>query len=334
VSDAEIYPLTFEPALRHYIWGGRNLERLYGRKLPPGVTAESWEISGHPDSPTRVDRGYWRGKTLIELLDILGPKLVGPHTMILPSGERRFPLLIKLLDAERDLSVQVHPDDAYAIAHEHDLGKVEAWYVLHARPKSTLIYGLAPGVTREAFCKAARAGHIEPLLGKLAVRVGDLVYVPAGTLHALTAGMIVVEVQQNSDATYRVYDWGRLGADGKPRPLHIDKACKVIDFEQPAPGVCRPKALNAPPGIRRVALLRCPQFTIEQLDMATGSRFVGNCTGETFEIWGCISGRAHLTWEDETLPLEAVRFVLLPAMLGAFEIQSPKAVRLLRIYME
>ncbi len=219
----EIYPLTFDPVFRDYIWGGRNLETLFGRRLPPGIVAESWEISGHPSSPTRVNAGPLAGLTLPQVQERLGERLVGVRSGWATS-RGRFPLLVKLLDANRPLSVQVHPPDDYALEHEGDLGKTEMWYVLHARPGAELIYGLAHETTPTEFRAALEAGELESLLHRLPVRVGDVIFIPTGMLHALLEGIVVAEIQQNSDTTYRVYDWGRVGADGKPRPLHVDKA--------------------------------------------------------------------------------------------------------------
>jgi len=226
----EIYPLEFTPVFQDYIWGGRRLATLFGRQLPDGIVAESWEISGHAKAATSVVGGRWDGKSLPEVLDALGEVLVGTDARdCLARG--RFPLLVKLLDAHRDLSVQVHPDDAYAAVHEGgELGKTEMWYVLYADPGSELIYGLAQGVTPATLAEALQRGAVETQLHRLPIHAGDLFYIPAGTVHALLAGAVVVEIQQNSDATYRLYDWGRLGDDGRPRPLHVDKALEVIDW--------------------------------------------------------------------------------------------------------
>ncbi len=328
-----IYPLTFEPQFRDYIWGGRNLEKL-GRRLPPGIVAESWEISGHPSSPTVVDAGPYQGRPLTDLLTELGLDLVGRRSQAM-LARGRFPLLIKLLDANQDLSVQVHPDDDYARVHEHgELGKTEMWYILRARPGAQLIYGLRRGVTREEFMRALQAGELERCLHYLPVKEGDVIFLPAGTIHALLAGVIVVEIQQNSDTTYRVYDWNRVGPDGRPRPLHIEKALEVIDFDRVEPGPAEPQPIEAREGFRRELLVRCPYFTVEKIHLAPGARFAGECTGETFEIWGCIEGEAMLTWQGDPVALPGVRFVLLPAALGAFAVEGKSSAVLLRTYVE
>ncbi len=328
-----IYPLTFQPVFRDYIWGGRNLETLFGRALPPGIVAESWEISGHASSPTRVERGEWQGRTLPEVMNALGLELIGRNSAgMLARG--RFPLLVKLLDANRDLSVQVHPNDAYAAEHEGgELGKTEMWYVLHAQPGAQLIYGLEPGATRESLRDAIARDTVVTQLHRLGVTPGDCLFIPAGTVHALLAGIVVAEIQQNSDATYRVYDWGRLGVDGKPRPLHIEKALDVIDWGQVRPRPAQPVPLLQRDGIASARLVACPQFVVERVELAEGAAYCGRCDGETFEIWGCVRGSVRVGWQGGTLDVEAVRFVLLPAVLGEYTLFAGRASTLLRAYV-
>ena len=328
-----LYPLTFEPRFRDYLWGGRNLE-AFGRRLPAGIVAESWDISGHPSSPTPIDAGPYQGRLLTELLDELGLDLVGVHNQrALERG--RFPLLVKLLDANQDLSVQVHPDDDYAQKHEGgELGKTEMWYVLRAVPGARLIYGLRRGITRERFVQALQAGTLESCLHYLPVQAGDAIFIPAGTVHALLAGLVVAEIQQNSDTTYRVYDWNRVGPDGQPRPLHIEKALEVIDFSQVEPGPYAPQLVEAREEVQREVISRCQYFTVEKVRLASGVTWAGHCTGETFEIWGCIEGECRITWAGDPVPLSPVRFVLLPAALGQFAVEARSPSTLLRVYVE
>ncbi len=327
-----LYPLTFTPQFRDYLWGGRTLEQ-FGRQLPPGIVAESWEISGHPSSPTAVDAGAYRGRLLTDLTIELGLDLVGRRSQdALARG--KFPLLVKLLDAQRDLSVQVHPDDAYALAHEGgELGKTEMWYVLRAEPGARLIYGLRRGVTPPQVADALRRGEVDAIFAYLPVRAGDAIFVPAGTVHALMAGLVVAEIQQNSDTTYRIFDWGRLGADGLPRALHIDKALDVIDFTQVEPGVYTPRLIAEADGVRREEISRCRYFTVEKVTMAAGARYTGMADGETFEIWGCLSGTGVVTGAFEPVMLPAIRFALLPAALGAFAVEAMQEAVLLRAYV-
>ncbi len=333
MSSKLLYPLTFTPALRDYVWGGRNLEKLYGRQLPPGPTAESWEISGHPTAPTRVDAGPLAGQLLPDVLAELGANLAGARARwALDRG--KFPLLVKLLDAEERLSVQVHPPDDYALVHENgELGKTEMWYVLHARPGAQLILGLRPGVTPEAFCQAMADHTLEACLHHLPVKAGDAVFVPTGAVHAILEGIIAAEIQQNSDMTYRVYDWGRVGVDGKPRPLHLDKSLAVINFQCVEPGPYRPVLVAAEDGVTRYEISRCEYFVVEKVTLARGAVYAGRTGGETLEIWGTVDGQSELTWAGDPVPLPAIRFCLVPARLGDFAARAIEPATLLRVYL-
>ncbi len=327
---SKLYPLLFEPVLKDYLWGGRNLAHL-GRRLPPeGVVAESWEIGAHEDGTTVVTNGPFAGQPLTAVQAQLGLDLIGARNAW--AQERgKFPLLIKLLDAAQPLSVQVHPNDDYALAHEgNELGKTEMWVVLHARPGAELILGVTKGTTRETLRAGLLAGKPEPHLHRVKVRVGDHVCVPAGTLHAIMDGLLIAEIQQNSNTTYRVFDWSRLGPDGKPRALHIDKALDVINFAAVEPSVRPAETVEQGQGYTRSLLCRNRYFVTECVALDAGATYRGNCDGSTLEIWGIIAGQATVSGE----PLEAVRFVLLPAALGQFEVTSAQGATLLRTYVE
>jgi mannose-6-phosphate isomerase len=332
--NQNIYPLTFTPVFRDYIWGGRNLETKLGRKIPDGIIAESWDISGHHSSPTRVDNGPLTGKTLPEVLDLLGTDLVGSRSQtMLERG--KFPLLIKLLDANKRLSVQVHPDDDYANRHEQgELGKTEMWYILDAKPGARLIYGLKPGITPDSFRQHIEVGRLESCLYQLPVQAGDSVFLPTGSIHAIMEGILLAEIQQNSDTTYRVYDWNRVGIDGKPRPLHVDRAMDVINFEQVEPGVYVPELLEEGKLFRHESITACPYFNVERITFdGENGTFNGQCNGSTFEIWGAISGHSRVNWTGQPLDLPAIRFALLPAVLGEFKIEATTPATLLRVYV-
>jgi mannose-6-phosphate isomerase len=319
------YPLTFRPVLKDYIWGGRGLERL-GRKLPPGNTAESWEIAAHPNGTTIVDNGRFAGTPLDDLHAGLGLELVGRNAHW--SLERgKFPLLIKLLDADRPLSVQVHPDDDYALANEgNELGKSEMWVVLHAKPGAELVLGVKEGTTRETFKRAIEDGQLELYLHTLPVKAGDHVCVPAGSLHAIMGGLLIAEIQQNSDTTYRVYDWNRTGSDGQPRPLHVNRALDVVNFEQIEPELPEPVLIADEAGIRRALLCRNRYFSTERVTMQAGASYRGDCDGDSLEIWGVLEGQIRI----QDLAVTAVRFILLPAVLGPFTIEAQTRTTLLR----
>jgi len=324
-----LYPLTFTPVLKHYLWGGRNLEQI-GRQLPlTGPVAESWEIAGHTDGTTVVDNGPFAGQPLTAVQEVLGLDLIGRRNAW-AHARGKFPLLVKLLDAHAPLSVQVHPDDDYALAHEdNELGKTEMWVVLHAEPGAHIILGVKAGANATNFRKALAVGSLEPFLHVVPVKAGDHVCVPAGALHAIMGGLLIVEIQQNSNATYRVYDWGRVGADGEPRPLHIDKALEVIDFGHAEPTVGQPRWLMESDGVQRWELCRNRYFVTERVIMTPGAVFHGACLGETLEIWGALTGEVDING----VRLPAVRFTLLPAALGSFEVHAAAPTTLVRTYV-
>ena len=325
----DLYPLFCKPVLKEYIWGGRNLTDL-GRVLPAGnKVAESWEVAAHPDGMSTVVNGVYAGQTLQALTEQLGEELVGTRGKWAMS-RGRFPLLVKLLDANQSLSVQVHPEDDYAMLHAGgDLGKAEMWVVLRAESNAAIIYGLSKSATPEQLQEAIRMGKLEAYLNRVPIKVGDHVCIPAGTVHALLGGAVVAEIQQNSNTTYRVYDWNRMGGDGKPRKLHIDDALQVINYDQVGLSLPKPKLVEESEYWTREELCYNRCFTVERVKMQPGASMPGKCDGETLEIWGVINGRANVAGN----PLDAVNFVLLPAGLGAFSVEAPEDVVLLRAYL-
>jgi mannose-6-phosphate isomerase len=330
-----LYPLLFQPVLKDYLWGGRNLATLFKRELPDGVVAESWEIAAHEDGVTIIRNGPYAGRTLADLHGELGLALIGRRSNWAQQRDK-FPLLIKLLDAHRRLSVQVHPDDEYALTHEgNELGKTEMWVILHADEDAAIILGLAPETTPETFRQALETGDLEPHLHHIPVETGDFVCVPSGSLHAILGGIVIAEIQQNSNTTYRVFDWNRADDDGRPRPLHVEKALEVINFQQIAPTLPQIQPLSEENGVRRLALCRNRYFSVERIEMAVGAVYEGECDGRTLEIWGAISGEASVNGGGRTVALPAVRFTLLPAEMGPFTIAAnSQASVLLRVYVQ
>lgn len=264
-------PLVFEPLYRSYLWGGRRLASKLGKNLPAeGIWAESWEIVDHPQGQSVVKNGPWQGWTLGRLLSEHREAILGQESLVCLEGSEgrrhvsRFPLLLKYLDCQNVLSVQVHPDDAYGLQMASpDLGKTEAWYIIDAEPGSVLYAGLKPSVSRKDLADAIEAGKTEECLNAIYPQAGDCIFIPAGTVHALGAGLLVAEIQQASDCTFRLYDWNRVDAVGKSRPLHIDQALEVIDFEQ-AP-IERVSARHVPHRNTQ-ELVDCDKFRLVRFD--------------------------------------------------------------------
>ena len=251
-------PIVFEPIPMERVWGGRRFESLLGKAIPNGaLIGELWEIVDRDDAQSTVHSGPFRGKTLHELWSNHRAKLFGMAYVAHPSA--RFPLLVKLLDARERLSVQVHPPMHLA----ETLGgepKTEVWYFLDALPGARIYAGLKKGVTREEFESVLRTGEVERTLHEIPVATGESIFIPSGRLHAIGEGNVIVEVQQNSDTTYRVFDWNRMGLDGKPRALHIAESLASIDFEDFEPPVC---------GARETVLARCPFFDVEKIILSS-----------------------------------------------------------------
>ena len=291
-----LYPLRFQPLFKRYLWGGRRLSTVLGKPIGEGADyAESWEVVDHDADQSVVSNGPLAGMTLGQLVRERGAELLGRHAAgSIASG--RFPLLFKYLDCQRDLSVQVHPDDAAAARLDPpDLGKTEAWVILDALPGSRVYAGLAAGVTIRAVAKAVEEGQTPRCLHSFEAQVGDVVFIPAGTVHALGAGLLVAEIQQASDTTYRLFDWNRVGPDGKPRPLHVAEALAAIDESMCCVGPVRPKATERPLVERLVA---CDKFVLDRW------RIDAPRTAESedrFHIISVLSGELTIGTEIESI---------------------------------
>ena len=254
-------PLLLRPAGKDYLWGGRRLKDDFSKELNMTPLAETWECSTHPDGVSLVSGGEFDGMSLPEVLKA-HPEYYGAH----PRDDGQLPIMVKLIDAAGDLSVQVHPNDDYAFRYENgQLGKSEMWYVLDAAPDSSLVYGLRRSVTAEALREAIEEERLEGLLQKVPIRKNDVFFIEAGKIHAIGAGALVAEIQENSNLTYRLYDYGRRDKDGNLRQLHLDKALEVADLE--AAGVPRQpmRVLRYSPGMARELLGRCRYFEVHRM---------------------------------------------------------------------
>lgn len=221
-------PIKLSPVFKDYIWGGERLKGEFNKKSELEKIAESWELSAHKDGQSKINGGKYDGITLTEYIDAVGKGVLGSKS----EKYDYFPLLIKLIDAKGDLSVQVHPSDEYALDHEGEYGKTEMWYILDCDEGASLYYGFSRDVTREEYENAIKEGRLTEILNRVPVKRGDVFFIPAGTVHAIGAGILICEIQQNSNTTYRVYDYNRRDKDGNLRPLHIEKALEVSCLEK------------------------------------------------------------------------------------------------------
>lgn len=301
-----LYPFRFEPILRQYIWGGRRLGDELGKPLGEGDDyAESWEVCDHGEDQSRVAAGPLAGTTLGELVTKRGEELLGKH-----HPQPRFPLLIKFLDAQRTLSVQVHPNDEQgAKLDPPDYGKTEAWVVMGAREGAKIYSGLKRGFDREALAREINRGTCELCLHQFEPQPGDCVFIPAGTVHALGEGLLIYEIQQSSDTTFRLFDWNRVGADGKPRPLHIEQALEVIDFERGPVEPVKPKT-GEQAGVE--VLVESDKFILERWTLTAERELPSN---NRCHLVSVVEGALDVEGDPCDGPLPRGGTLLLPASL-------------------
>ncbi|MDR3091227.1 MAG: class I mannose-6-phosphate isomerase [Clostridiales bacterium] len=311
----EIYPLTFNPIYKEMVWGGAKMRSLYGREIPYEKTGESWDVSCREKEMGVVSNGAYKGLSFREVIELAPASFLGEKFR----NFTHFPLLVKIIDAADFLSVQVHPDDEYALRRENaPFGKNEMWCVLSAEEGSHLVLGLKDGVSRADFSAMLENGAVEDALEKLPVRAGDVVNIPAGLVHAIGRGITLAEIQQNSDITYRVYDYGRLGLDGKPRELHKEKALDVIDFGGKLPkAAVKPEIIGESAGFRLSRAVKTPHFNVNLLELdSTGGPSAGFGDFDAFQILTVTEGSCVLSAGGCETPLKTADSVFLPAKLG------------------
>ena len=303
------YPLLLTPPVKDYIWGGTRLKTEYGYTTEAAIAAEAWVLSCHKDGSSIVENGVLAGKSLPQALEEFGTVSTGSRAESFPY----FPLLIKLIDARDRLSVQVHPADDYALKVEGEYGKTEMWYVVDCEPGAQLIYGFNQTLTQEQLRAHIETDTLPEVCNFVDVHAGDVFFIEAGTLHAIGAGILIAEVQQNSNTTYRVSDYGRLGADGNPRPLHVDKAVDVTIATPPTQPYG--KIGNAVPveGGEKLPLATCPMFTAELLRLNGTTSLMEE---HSFLSLLMLSGEGALSWDGGEISLHKGSSVFVPAELA------------------
>lgn len=301
--------LKLKPTCKDYLWGGTRLRTEFGIEYDKDPLAESWELSCHPDGPSYIVNGEFAGKTLQEYIDIQGKEVTGTHCL----DFEQFPVLIKFIDAKKDLSIQVHPDDDYALKNEGQYGKTEMWYVMDAQEGASLYYGFAKEVSEEEFEKRIHNHTLPEVLNKVMIHKGDVLFIDPGTIHAIGAGSLIAEIQQNSNVTYRVYDYGRKGPDGKERQLHVEKAIQVTKRKPPVAD----REFDC-------HVASCKYFTVDKvvLDGVRRKKLTGEADETSFVSVLVLNGEGKVSASGETVEVKKGDSILITAGSGEYELEG------------
>ena len=326
MNNTQLYPLLFRPNLHELVWGGHRLEPLKDLPADGRAIGESWEISAVPTSESIVANGPLEGRTLGALVKEYGATLVGKHIARAYGDE--FPLLVKFIDAQGDLSIQVHPNNTLAQARHGQLGKTEMWYVMAAEPGATLLAGFREEVSREDYRRRVADGSIVDALARHEVHPGDVFFIPAGRVHAICSGILLCEIQQSSDVTYRLFDYHRLGLDGKPRQLHTEEALDAIDFHV----YDDYRTHYTPTDEGAVTIVSCDYFAVSIL--ATSSSLHRQLRDkDSFVTLSCLQGACQIRTACHALSLHQGMSCLLPACEADFDVTTDGTpVRLLETF--
>lgn len=308
-------PVLLKPAFKDYIWGGTRLRTEYGKDCDYDRIAESWELSAHKDGQSIVSSGEYSGKTLTEYIDACGSEILGTRGVAF----EMFPILIKFIDAKDNLSIQVHPSDEYALKNEGEYGKTEVWYVLSAEPGAALYYGFNREITKDEYRRRIADNTITEVLNRVEAKAGDVFFIKPGTVHAIGSGLMICEIQQNSNTTYRVYDYDRRGADGKPRELHIDKAVDVSVLA-PSDQADSSGKTQRMDGYTLRLIAKCKYFTTERIEVS--DKAVLEVDRESFRSIIVTDGCAKIKMNEAELDVKKGDSVFVPAQSGSIEIDG------------
>lgn len=313
--------LFFEPVYKDYIWGGTRLKDYFGKDIKTPTAAESWEISTNDAGLSKISNESMKGITLKELFDNknIREEIFGNKTINMD----KFPLLVKYIDAKSNLSVQVHPNNEFAKNNENDTGKTEMWYIIDCAKDAKIICGMKENVKQEDIEGIIRNNKIKENLNYVEIQKGDSIYIPSGTIHAILGDTLICEIQQNSNLTYRVYDWDRVGKDGKPRELHIEKAIKVIDVET------KPSIIHTKNDESKI-IVDSEYFKVEKI--AVAGEYKDKSNKETFYIMNIIEGEGKIETKDKEYKFKKGDTILIPAELGEYKIKGK--LEILKSYID
>jgi mannose-6-phosphate isomerase len=318
----KLYPLVFEPILQDRIWGGTKLKTDLGKNIPTQTTGESWELSTVQDNVSVVKQGEYAGKPLTDLLEQFPNEVLG--TKVHEQFGTQFPLLFKFLDAKEDLSIQVHPNDELAKKRHNSFGKTEMWYVMQADEGSRIIVGFKEKSSPDEYLNKLENKNLIDILNEQPVQKGDVYFLETGTIHAIGAGIVIAEIQQTSDITYRIYDWDRVDANGKGRQLHVEEALDAMNYNPTDTKKEYSKELN-----KSNVTVDCPYFTTNYLPL-DGTASISK-DGNSFTVYICTEGEYSIKAEGETYSFKKGDTVLVPAAIKAFTLVG--TATLLEIYI-
>ena len=324
--EFQLYPLKFYPIYKETIWGGTRLQQLLNKNPQSDHCGESWEISCVKDNISVVKEGFLKDNNLQELIEVYMGDLVGDRIYEIFGND--FPLLIKFIDANDKLSIQVHPNDATAAKRHGTLGKTEMWYVMQAEKNAQLIIGFEKDITKETYLQHLQNKTLESILHYEKVKEGDIFFIPAGRVHAIGAGILLTEIQQTSDITYRIYDYDRKDKNGKSRELHTDLAIDVIDYKKPTTFKTPYTIVNN----RTMPAVECDYF-VTNIIACTERIEKDYFSIESFVIHICTEGKYVLQYDENTLPIEKGECVLIPAMINTISIVPERKSRILEVYI-
>lgn len=320
------YPVKMKPVFKDYIWGGDKLIKEWGKECPYDIAAESWELSAHKNGQSTAANGILAGMTLSEVVEAFGSRSLGENC----SGADRFPVLIKLIDPRQKLSIQVHPDDAYALAHEGDYGKTEMWYIAEAGETGSILCGFRKDIDSCQYEDAISDNTLPDLMNHIPVSKGDVFFIKPGTVHAICEDLIIAEIQQNSDVTYRVYDYNRKGPDGNGRPLHIGKALEVSDLKASVfDGRSAGDLVEVPFGTSRV-LASCSYFTVTEYRSLTGRAELVSGT-DSFSSIIFLEGSGNIRHKGSETSFDRGDTFFIPAGMGEYEISGRTLFLLIKV---
>jgi len=311
----KLYPFSFKPVYIEKIWGGSKLKETFSRDIISNNIGESWEVSVHPNGKSKIANGKLADEELIYLIEKYPEKIIGEKY------NNDFPLLIKFLDVSKKLSVQVHPDDEYTKNLTHESGKTEIWYILAAKDDAEIIYGLKNNTTREEMKESIKKGSLEKHLNSVSVNKGDVIYIPSGTIHCIKGGVLLAEIQQSSDSTYRVYDWNRTNSDGQSRELHIDRALDVINYEQSLDDIKLAPLVYDDEDYKRYFYAASPYFSLEKIDLADSYNFNPQ-EKDRFNIIIVLDGKGELSYNGQSYDLLPGKTYFLPISLNEVQVKG------------